>query len=120
MPQLTMSLSALRRSRTRRPHARLAGRALLVLRDAPLAIRIVLASVLVLVVLAAVNWMVQVARKPAEAFFPVSGSFGKYPSQTWQQYGPLFAEHSTAVISPELLAALAQVEGSGNPVARTP
>src|SRR6185503_17683180 len=28
-------------------------------------------------------------------------------------------EHSTAVITPELLAALAQVESSGNPVART-
>ena len=41
------------------------------------------------------------------------------PAQTWQQYGPLFDEHSTAVITPELLAALAQVESSGNPVART-
>ena len=41
------------------------------------------------------------------------------PAQTWRQYGPLFDEHSTAVITPELLAALAQVESSGNPVART-
>ena len=68
---------------------------------------------------AAVNWMVQVARKPSEVFFPVSGSLAKTPAQTWRQYGPLFAKHSTAVITPELLAALAQVEGSGNPVART-
>ena len=36
-----------------------------------------------------------------------------------RHYGPLFDEHSTAVIAPELLAALAQVESSGNPVART-
>jgi len=35
------------------------------------------------------------------------------------QYGPLFRRHSTVVITPELLAALAQVEGAGNPVART-
>jgi len=63
--------------------------------------------------------MVQVARKPAEVFFPVSGSLAKDPSQTWREYGGLFAAHSTAVMTPELLAALAQIEGSGNPVART-
>jgi hypothetical protein len=43
----------------------------------------------------------------------------KRPAETWRQYGSLFAKYSTAVITPELLAALAQVEGSGNPVART-
>jgi hypothetical protein len=43
----------------------------------------------------------------------------KHPSQTWREYGPLFTTHSTAVITAELLAALAQVEGSGDPVART-
>jgi hypothetical protein len=62
---------------------------------------------------------VQVARKPTEVFFPVSGSLVKRPVQTWREYGPLFTKHSTAVITPELLAALAQVEGSGNPMART-
>jgi len=65
------------------------------------------------------NWLYQVARKPAELFFPVSGVLHKTPAQTWSQYAPLFREHSTASITPELLAALAQVEGSGNPVART-
>jgi hypothetical protein len=84
-----------------------------------LAIRIVVGMVLVVAVWAGVNWMVQVARKPAEVLFPVSGSFVKAPAQTWQQYGPLFARHSTEVITPELLAALAQAEGSGNPMART-
>ena len=34
-------------------------------------------------------------------------------------YAPVFREHSTGVMTPELLAALAQVEGSGNPVVRT-
>src|SRR5688572_10243541 len=66
-----------------------------------------------------VNWLYQVVRKPAELFFPVSGVLHKTPTQTWNQYAPLFREHSTATITPELLAALAQVEASGNPVART-
>lgn len=69
---------------------------------------------------AALNWIYQVVRKPTELFFPVSGALAKTPAQTWQQYQALFREHSTAVMTPELLAALAQVEAAGNPVARTP
>jgi hypothetical protein len=67
----------------------------------------------------ALNWTYQVVRKPSELFFPVSGALYKTPAETWQQYGALFQRHSTAIITPELLAALAQVEGSGNPVVRT-
>jgi hypothetical protein len=67
----------------------------------------------------AVNWVYHVARKPTELFFPVSGALHKTPDETWRAYAPIFREHSTAVMTPELLAALAQVEGSGNPVART-
>ncbi|HEU4891954.1 MAG TPA: hypothetical protein VFT47_10420, partial [Vicinamibacterales bacterium] len=74
-------------------------------------------TVLLVIVWATVNWIVQVVRKPTEVFVAVSGSLAKVPAQTWRQYGPLFDEHSTAVITPELLAALAQVESSGNPVA---
>ena len=66
-----------------------------------------------------VNWIYQVIRKPTELFFPVSGTLFKTPTQTWRQYAPIFRKHSTEIISAELLAALAQVEGSGNPVART-
>jgi hypothetical protein len=68
----------------------------------------------------ALNWLYQIVRKPAELFFPVSGALSKTPGETWQQYAPIFRRHSTAVMTPELLAALAQVEGAGNPVARTP
>jgi len=68
----------------------------------------------------ALNWLYQVVRKPAELLFPVSGALSKTPVQTWENYAPLFRRHSTAVITPELLAALAQVEGAGNPAARTP
>jgi hypothetical protein len=67
----------------------------------------------------AANGLYQVARKPAELLFPVSGALNKMPAETWRQYEPIFRRHSTAVITPELLAALAQVEGAGNPLART-
>jgi hypothetical protein len=63
--------------------------------------------------------MFQVIRKPSELFFPVSSTLNKIPSETWRQYAPLFRQYSTRIMSPELLAALAQVEGSGNPVVRT-
>ena len=85
----------------------------------PLALRIVVAVFVILAVWSAVNWAYQVLRKPTELFFPVSGALSKTPPETWRQYGPLFRGHATAVMTPDLLAALAQVEGSGNPVART-
>ena len=67
----------------------------------------------------AVNWIYQVIRKPSELFFPVSGTLYKTPGETWDAYEPIFRRHSTSVMTPELLAALAQVEGSGNPIVRT-
>ncbi len=88
------------------------------MRVAPLPVQIVVGTVLLVMVWAAANWIVQVVRKPTEVFV-ASDSLAKVPVQTWRQYGPLFDEHSTAVITPDLLAALAQVESSGNPVART-
>jgi hypothetical protein len=94
-------------------------RALRLLLAAPLLVRVVVITVALVAVWLAVNWVYQVFRKPTELFFPVSGSLAKPPAETWRQYGPLFREHATAVIAPELLAALAQVEGAGNPVART-
>ena len=80
----------------------------------------VVAAVLVLAVVSiGVNWVYQVYRKPTELFFPLSGSFYKDPARTWTAYGALFREHSTPVMTPTFLAALAQVEGSGNPIVRT-
>ena len=81
----------------------------------------VVAGVVALVAAAfAVNWIYQVVRKPAEMFFPVSGALSKTPGETWNQYEAMFRRHSTSTITPEFLAALAQVEAAGNPVARTP
>jgi len=82
--------------------------------------RPVLWAITIVAALLALNWAYQVVRKPAELFFPVSGALSKTPGETWQDYAPLFRRHATAVMTPELLAALAQVEGSGNPVALTP
>jgi hypothetical protein len=109
----------IRRRRARPAPARFGRRLFLAWRAAPLAVQIVVGTALLVIVWIAVNWIVQVVRKPSEVFVAVSGSLGKAPAQTWRQYGPLFDEHSTAVITPEFLAALAQVESSGNPVART-
>jgi hypothetical protein len=65
------------------------------------------------------NGLYQVARKPTELLFPVSGVLAKTPEETWRAYAPAFRRYATASITAELLAALAQVEGAGNPLVRT-
>ena len=65
------------------------------------------------------NWTYQVARKPSELFFPGERRAVQAPSETWDAYGSAFRRHSTATITPAFLGALAQVEGSGNPIVRT-
>jgi hypothetical protein len=67
----------------------------------------------------AVNLIYQVARKPVEILAPISASLAKNPVYTWKSYGAIFEENSTSIISAEFLAALAQVESDGNPIART-
>jgi hypothetical protein len=103
-------------ARALRRWARRGFRALL---RAPFAVRVIAGALAVLIAWSALNWLYQVARKPAEMLFPVSGVLSKTPEETWRRYGPLFRKHATAVVTPELLAALAQVEGAGNPAART-
>ena len=75
--------------------------------------------VILLVVTALSNLIYQVIHKPTELFFFVGHRFDKEPAETWRQYGALFRTYSTSTITPELLAALAQNESSGNPVDRT-
>jgi hypothetical protein len=101
------------------PNARLRRRILRVFRSAPLGLQALAGLTIAVLLWFALNWVYQVIRKPSELFFPVSGTLNKTPAETWQQYAPLFEKYSTSVISPEFLAALAQVEGSGNPVVRT-
>jgi hypothetical protein len=88
-------------------------------RSAPGAVQVLLAVCVLATVWLCVNWTYQVFRKPSELFFPVSGALYKEPTQTWRAYKGLFRRHSTRVMAPDLLAALAQVEGSGNPIVRT-
>ncbi len=76
-------------------------------------------SALFLLLWLGVNWAFHTFHKPTEILFPLDRSLNKSPVETWREYESLFREHATAVITPEFLAALAQVEGGGNPVART-
>jgi len=72
----------------------------------------------VIAAIVVLNWAYQVLRKPSELLAPVGSA--KTPAQTWREYETIFRKYSTPVITPELLAALAQVEAAGNPVATTP
>lgn len=89
------------------------------LRRAPGYVQVTVISLAVVSLWLAANWTYQVMRKPSELFFPVSGTLYKTPTETWRTYETVFREHATRTITPELLAALAQVEGSGNPLVRT-
>ncbi len=89
------------------------------LERAPLPAQILLGLSTALLLWLFFNWIYQVIRKPSELFFPVSGTLYKTPAETWRQYAPLFESDSTRIMTPDFLAALAQVEASGNPVVRT-
>jgi hypothetical protein len=86
---------------------------------APSVLRVGIAVAIAAALALAVNGAYQLARKPTEIFFPVSGALYKTPAQTWRVYGPLFRRYATATISAPLLGALAQQEASGNPLVRT-
>jgi hypothetical protein len=101
------------------PSARTRGRALRALRRQSPSVQIAIGFAVTLAIWAAVNGVVQVVRKPTELLFPVSGTLYKRPAETWRAYHAIFRKHATPSISAEFLAALAQVEASGNPIART-
>jgi hypothetical protein len=81
----------------------------------PLALAAVAALALAL---ATVGW--QVAHKPTELLAAVVPSAPKSPAETWETYRSRFEAHATAIVRPELLAALAQVESGGDPLASPP
>nr|WP_257168452.1 transglycosylase SLT domain-containing protein [Bradyrhizobium sp. SRS-191] len=86
---------------------------------APRWLKITSGAVLALGFFALANLAYHVARKPTELFVVTGHSLDKEPEGTWRRYGALFREQATRAITAELLAALAQTESSGNPVART-
>jgi hypothetical protein len=85
----------------------------------PRAVQIAGSVAILLAVIALVNLVYHVILKPTELFAFIGHRLDKEPAETWRQYAPLFRAYSTNTIAPELLAALAQVESSGNPVDRT-
>jgi hypothetical protein len=87
--------------------------------EAPLAIRIAGVIAITLAAFVPANLIYHVIHKPTELLFFVGHKLDKEPAETWRQYGTLFRTYSTRSIVPELLAALAQIESSGNPVDRT-
>jgi len=84
---------------------------------APISLQVIITIVSLLAFWTVTNGVYQVARKPVELLWPISG-LSKMPADTWRAYGRIFRKHSTEVITPEFLAALAQVEAAGDPVAR--
>jgi hypothetical protein len=82
-------------------------------------LKLALYLVYLAIFLAGANFLYQVIRKPTELFFPVSGVLYKTPAETWHAYAELFRRYATVHVSAPLLAALAQVEASGNPLVRT-
>jgi hypothetical protein len=85
----------------------------------PLSVRLIVVATVAALLWLVANWIYQVVRKPTELLSPVSRTFVKTPAQTWHEYSSIFREHSTHVVTAPLLAALAQVEGSGNPLVLT-
>jgi hypothetical protein len=86
---------------------------------APRVVRIASIITILLALFALVNLVYHVIRKPTELFVFVGNALDKEPAETWRQYGASFRAYSTSTITPELLAALVQVESSGNPLDRT-
>lgn len=86
---------------------------------APLGLQLTIGVAMLLAVWLVANGIYQVVRKPSELFFPISGMMYRTPAETWDSYARIFRKHSTPLMTPELLAAIAQVEGSGNPIVRT-
>jgi hypothetical protein len=128
MPRAAARRSTSKNSRSRRrrfrfskflPSARRRKQWVRAFRRAPRSMQIVIGTALLIVLALTVNWLYQVVRKPSELWFPISGTLYRMPSETWDTYESVFRKHATAAISAEFLAALAQVEGSGNPVVRT-
>src|SRR3977135_4541869 len=114
--RVRQSWNTLLRRVSRRRGARLVRRTLMA---APRAVRIVCLAALVLAAFSLTNLVYRVVRKPSELLFFVGRALHKEPIEPWRRYEPLFHTYSTSMITPELLAALAQVESTGNPVAGT-
>ncbi len=64
--------------------------------------------------LLAANFIFQVFRKPSELIGLLRSGLYRTTGETWDAYGDLCRKHSTSIITPYFLCAMAQVESSGN------
>jgi hypothetical protein len=79
--------------------------------------RLVRGAVVAVGVFFAVNFLVQIARKPAEALGMLGLGRSRSVAETWRVFSRDFQRHATEITTPTFLAAMAQVESSGNPLA---
>ncbi len=76
-----------------------------------------LLGVLISLFLFNIGW--QLYRKPTELLRPAIGFFHKSPIETWRDYQDEFQKYSGKYFRPSFLAALAQIESNGNPLAQS-
>jgi len=89
-------------------------------RNTPQPVRIACLAALVLAAFSLTNpRLITLSASRASFSFFVGGALDKEPIERGGITNRLFHTYSTRTITPELLAALAQVESTGNPVART-
>ncbi len=72
---------------------------------------------MVLLTIVGINFLFQIYQKPLEVLSLFSLTKPKTVMETWSSYGTDFQKYSTHQVPPELLAAIAQSESSGNPLA---
>ena len=66
----------------------------------------------------ALNFVVQIASKPSELLRFAGLGTTRAPLDTWNQYGEQFQKHATPIATADFLAAIAQVESSGDALAQ--
>ena len=80
-------------------------------------IKICITITIVLLCIPGINLIYQTITTPSHIFKWIPLSFKKTPKQTWQSYNRIFKKYSTPLVSKYFLAALAQIESSGDPLA---
>jgi hypothetical protein len=79
--------------------------------------RVVIRTLIVVGLFFALNFLVQIGRKPAEALGMLGLGKSRSVAETWRVFSRDFQRHATEITAPTFLAAMAQVESSGNPLA---
>lgn len=75
---------------------------------------IIISSILV------INFVTQIVRKPTQALQFAGLNSKKSISETWRNYENSFYASATTVLTPDFLAAIAQAESAGDPIAQPP